>query len=65
MIFGIIIILQEVIDEHKATLDRDNSRDLIDSYLIEMEEKQNDTNSTMNGQYVLVLFIYFVTALVS
>lgn len=65
MIFGIIIILQEVIDEHKATLDRANSRDLIDSYLIEMEEKQNDTNSTMNGQYVLVLFIYFVTALVS
>lgn len=61
MIFGIIITLQEVIDEHKASLDCDNSRDLIDSYLIEMEEKQNETNSTMNGQYVFVLFIYFVT----
>lgn len=55
-----MIKLQEVIDEHKATLDRDNSRDLIDSYLIEMEEKQNDANSTMNGHYVLVYFVYFL-----
>lgn len=61
MIFGIINLLQEVIDEHKATLDRDNSRDLIDSYLIEMEERQNDAKSTLNGHYVLVLFVYFVT----
>ncbi|XP_063867797.1 cytochrome P450 2L1-like [Scylla paramamosain] len=34
------------IEEHKATLDPDNPRDLIDSYLLEMEAKKDDPETT-------------------
>lgn len=33
---------QTLIDEHRETLDMDNSRDLIDVYLIEIEKAKNE-----------------------
>ena len=44
--------VQEEIDQHRATLDPDNPRDFIDSYLLEMEEKKNDPESTCSGKSV-------------
>lgn len=40
-------VLQEVAQEHKDTLDRDNPKDLMDAYLIEMEKDNPD--STCSG----------------
>ena len=38
-----------MVDDHRATLDRDNPRDLIDAYLIEMEKDNPD--STCSGKW--------------
>lgn len=48
------MVLQDVVEEHRATLDRDNPRDIIDSYLIEMEERKDDPDSTFSGKYSTV-----------
>ncbi|KAK4328291.1 hypothetical protein Pmani_001275 [Petrolisthes manimaculis] len=37
-----------VMDEHRATLDRDNPRDLIDSYLMDMDDNQDDPESMLH-----------------
>ena len=39
-------IFQSVIDEHLKSLDRDNPRDLVDFYLLAIEENKNDPNTT-------------------
>ncbi|XP_069970562.1 cytochrome P450 2L1 [Penaeus vannamei] len=38
----------EHVKEHQKTIDRENPRDLIDAYLIEMEAQKNDPQSTMS-----------------
>ncbi|XP_071521962.1 cytochrome P450 2L1-like isoform X2 [Panulirus ornatus] len=45
------------IEEHRATLDRDNPRDLIDGYLIEMDEKQVDPDVTCNDTDLSILIL--------
>ncbi|XP_042218258.1 cytochrome P450 2L1-like [Homarus americanus] len=49
------------IEEHRATLDRDNPRDLIDGYLMMMEEKADDPDNTFNAKdlAILVLDLFF------
>lgn len=49
---------EEVIDEHKATLDKDNPRDLIDAYIIEME-KDNPDSTCSKRDLVLLIFDLF------
>lgn len=44
-------LLQEVIDEHRANLDRDNPKDLIDSYLLDLEADQDNPDSMLCGQF--------------
>lgn len=39
---------QITIDEHLATLDPDNPRDVIDYYLLEVEANKHDPESTFN-----------------
>lgn len=46
------VVLQKVIDDHRATMDRDNPRDLIDIYLLDMEEQQDDPKSILHGQFI-------------
>ncbi|GBO00286.1 Cytochrome P450 2U1 [Araneus ventricosus] len=42
------------IEEHKKTLDKRNIRDLIDSYLVEMEVRQrNDANTTFEDEMLM------------
>ncbi|XP_068220852.1 cytochrome P450 2L1-like [Palaemon carinicauda] len=41
-------IQEEVLDQHVKNLDRDNPKDYIDSYLVEMEKRKNDPESTMS-----------------
>lgn len=41
---------QEHVKEHQKTIDRENPRDLIDAYLIEMEAQKNDPQSTMSSE---------------
>ncbi|XP_071514745.1 cytochrome P450 2L1-like [Panulirus ornatus] len=45
----------EEIEEHRATLDRDNPRDLIDGYLIEMDEKKDDPATTCSDKDLAIL----------
>ncbi|KAB7503278.1 Abscisic acid 8'-hydroxylase 2, partial [Armadillidium nasatum] len=40
--------LKKLVDDHVETLDVNNSRDYIDEYLIEMEKKKDDPDSTMS-----------------
>ncbi|XP_045133474.1 cytochrome P450 2L1-like isoform X2 [Portunus trituberculatus] len=47
----------EEIKEHKATLDPDNPRDLIDSYLLEMEAKKDDPDTTCSEQDLMFLML--------
>ncbi|RXG55496.1 cytochrome P450 2C28, partial [Armadillidium vulgare] len=44
----LIIIIQEIIDDHIKTLDENDPRDYIDDYLIEMEKQKDDPSSTMS-----------------
>ncbi|XP_042855772.1 cytochrome P450 2L1-like [Penaeus japonicus] len=41
-------MMQEVIDEHRATLDPSSPRDVIDSYLLEMEKQKDDPHIIFN-----------------
>ncbi|KAG7164051.1 Cytochrome P450 2B19-like [Homarus americanus] len=49
------------IEEHRATLDRDDPRDLIDGYLMMMEEKADDPDNTFSEKdlAILVLDLFF------
>ncbi|XP_050695435.1 cytochrome P450 2L1-like [Eriocheir sinensis] len=50
----------EEIERHRATLDPDNPRDLMDGYLLEMEERKDDPKTTCSDQdLVAVLFDLF------
>lgn len=54
---------QTLIDEHRETLDMDNSRDLIDVYLIEIEKAKSEGRAGElfegrdHGKYINI-FIY-------
>ncbi|XP_050695441.1 cytochrome P450 2L1-like isoform X2 [Eriocheir sinensis] len=51
----------EEIEHHRATLDPDNPRDLIDGYLLEMEERKDDPETTCSdGDLAFVLFDLFL-----
>lgn len=39
---------QNTIEEHLATLDPDNPRDVVDYYLLEVEDNKHDPESTFN-----------------
>lgn len=41
-------IQEEVLNQHVKNIDRDNPKDFIDSYLVEMERRKNDPESTMS-----------------
>ncbi|XP_042219419.1 cytochrome P450 2L1-like [Homarus americanus] len=45
------------IEEHRATLDRDDPRDLIDGYLMMMEEKADDPNNTFSEKDLAILVL--------
>ena len=45
------LAVQDEIEGHRSTLDPDNPRDLIDSYLLEMEEKKDDLDTTCSGKF--------------
>nr|XP_053655244.1 cytochrome P450 2L1-like [Cherax quadricarinatus] len=52
----------EEMEEHKAKLDRNNPRDLIDGYLIEIEDRKKDPESTFSERNLAFLtFDLFVT----
>ncbi|KAA0184341.1 Cytochrome P450 CYP3213D1, partial [Hyalella azteca] len=44
--------LKKVIAKHQATLDKDNIRDYIDRYLVEMENQKNDPDSTFRADLI-------------
>lgn len=44
-------VFRKIIDEHKATLDPDNPRDLIDNYLIKMLDVRNANDATPGGEF--------------
>ncbi|XP_050712088.1 methyl farnesoate epoxidase-like isoform X4 [Eriocheir sinensis] len=45
--------LKAAIEEHKATLDPDNPRDFIDTYLVEMAKQKHDPNSTFTEHQLM------------
>ncbi|XP_050695430.1 cytochrome P450 2L1-like isoform X1 [Eriocheir sinensis] len=51
----------EEIEHHRATLDPDNPRDLMDGYLLEMEERKDDPETTCSDQDLafLVFDLFF------
>ncbi|XP_045136590.1 cytochrome P450 2L1-like isoform X2 [Portunus trituberculatus] len=49
---------KEVIAEHKETLDRDNPRDLIDTYLMEMEKDSPDSTYSERDLCFLILDLF-------
>ncbi|KAK4328292.1 hypothetical protein Pmani_001276 [Petrolisthes manimaculis] len=55
-----LLYFKEVVEEHRATLDPNNPRDLIDGYLMEMEERKEDLDSTFNeaDMYMLILDLF-------
>ncbi|KAK4324431.1 hypothetical protein Pmani_004929 [Petrolisthes manimaculis] len=52
---------REEIDHHKETLDPDNPRDLIDAYLMEMEERKDQPDNTFkeNDLFIVILDLFF------
>ncbi|KAG7170448.1 Cytochrome P450 2L1-like 5, partial [Homarus americanus] len=48
---------QKEIEEHRATLDRDDPRDLIDGYLIMMEKKADDPDNTFSVKDLAILVL--------
>lgn len=58
------IYFKEVIEEHRATLDRNNPRDVIDGYLMEMEEKKDEPDSTFHEKDLIFLILdLFITGM--
>ncbi|XP_042856202.1 cytochrome P450 2L1-like [Penaeus japonicus] len=51
----------EWIEDHRRTLDRENPRDLIDAYLLEMEEEQGKAEAFRSDRdlFILILDLYF------
>ncbi|XP_050734557.1 cytochrome P450 2L1-like isoform X1 [Eriocheir sinensis] len=47
----------EVIEEHQATLNPGEPRDLIDGYLMEMEQKKNDPDTTRSKRDLAILMM--------
>ena len=45
-----IFVFKETISEHRKTFSPDCTRDLIDSFLEEMELRKKETDSTFNGK---------------
>lgn len=45
-----IFVFKETISEHRKTFSPDCTRDLIDSFLEEMEVRKKETDSTFNGK---------------
>jgi hypothetical protein len=45
-----MFVLKETISEHRETFSPDCTRDLIDSFLEEMEVRKKETDSTFNGK---------------
>lgn len=48
--------MQEDVNLHKETLDRDNPRDFLDMYLVEIENKKDEQTSF----YGMKVFQYFL-----
>lgn len=48
-------LVKKVIDEHRATLDPSCPRDVIDSYLLEMEKQKDSPNVIFNGMEKFVI----------
>lgn len=51
------LLIEEYIEDHKASLDVDNIRDFVDIYLVEIEKHQNDKESSFHqerGHYMLI-----------
>ncbi|KAG7171699.1 Cytochrome P450 2L1-like 9, partial [Homarus americanus] len=53
----LIALPQKEIEEHRATLDRDCPRDLIDGYLMMMEEKAEDPDNTFSEKDLAILIL--------
>ncbi|KAK8391552.1 hypothetical protein O3P69_017240 [Scylla paramamosain] len=49
-------------EKHKATLDPDNPRDLIDNYLLEMEAKKDDPETTCSEEDLLFIMFELFSA---
>ena len=45
----ILDFLREIVEEHRRTLDEDNTRDYIDAFLVEQKRKANVKDSTFTG----------------
>lgn len=45
-----MFILQETIEEHKKTFDKENVRDFVDAFLLEIEKNSNNKKSTFSGK---------------
>lgn len=45
-----VIFLQETIQDHREVLDPKNPLDLIDSYLVEIEQHKNEPSSLFTGK---------------
>ena len=51
------ILVEQYVEEHKSTLDKDNIRDFIDVYLVEIQKHQTDAESSFyqeRGHYMLL-----------
>lgn len=61
MLTKFVLFLQETIQDHREVLDPKNPLDLIDSYLVEIEQHKNEPSSLFTGKsnYLGPLFSYF------
>jgi hypothetical protein len=45
-------VMQEDLEKHRETIDRENPRDFLDMYLIEMENQTGNPNSSFCGKLI-------------
>lgn len=55
-------MMEEAVSEHRASLDPDNPRDVLDEFLLEMENQKNDPNTVFNEQDLIKTIFDLFTA---
>ncbi|XP_045135811.1 cytochrome P450 2L1-like [Portunus trituberculatus] len=55
-------IMEEAVREHRASLNPDSPRDVLDEFLLEMENQKNDPNSVFNEQDLIKTIFDLFTA---
>lgn len=48
---GFVLVCRKEIREHEQSLDPNNVRDFVDGYLLEIQKKKDDPNTTFRSKF--------------